>query len=109
LSFWGEFWRNQDKSNDDECEEKYLSKTKLYLLCKCGQGQEFFRRVCCLFNQNLVEVLILAVPRPVPSLLTQAIGNFANGLEMWLTGDMTDCPEEIMGNKVLAVSALAQN
>jgi hypothetical protein len=32
LSFWGEFWRNQDNSNGDECEEKYLSETKLYFL-----------------------------------------------------------------------------
>jgi regulatory factor X 1/2/3 len=43
-----------------------------------------------------------------PGSLTQAIRNFAKGLESWLTGAMTDCPEEMMHIKVSAVSALAQ-
>jgi regulatory factor X 1/2/3 len=60
-----------------------------------------------LFNQNLVEVLIPDVLKPVPMLLTRAICNFTNGLKSWLTGTITDCPEEIMLNKVLVVSALA--
>ncbi|XP_023723000.1 DNA-binding protein RFX2 isoform X3 [Cryptotermes secundus] len=108
-SLWREFWRSQDNNNGDECEEeKYLSKTKLYLLCKCGPVQQFVRRVDYLFYQNLVEVLIPDVLRPIPSSLTQAIRNFAKGLESWLTGAMTDCPEEMMHIKVSAVGALAQ-
>ncbi|XP_069703475.1 DNA-binding protein RFX2-like isoform X2 [Periplaneta americana] len=108
-SLWREFWRSQDNNNGDECEEeKYLSKTKLYLLCKCGPVQQFVRRVDYLFYQNLVEVLIPDVLRPIPSSLTQAIRNFAKGLESWLTAAMTGCPEEMMHIKVSAVSALAQ-
>ncbi|PSN51087.1 Transcription factor RFX3 [Blattella germanica] len=108
-SLWREFWRSQDNNNGDECEEeKYLSKTKLYLLCKCGPVQQFVRRVDYLFYQNLVEVLIPDVLRPIPSSLTQAIRNFAKGLESWLTSAMTGCPEEMMHIKVSAVSALAQ-
>jgi regulatory factor X 1/2/3 len=108
-SLWREFWRSQDVNNGDECEEeKYLSKTKLYLLCKCGPVQQFVRHVDYLFYQNLVEVLIPDVLRPIPSSLTQAIRNFAKGLESWLTAAMAGCPEEMMHIKVSAVSALAQ-
>jgi regulatory factor X 1/2/3 len=35
-----------------------------------------------------------------PGSLTQAIRNFAKGLEGWLTGAMTGCPEPIMNIKV---------
>ncbi|KDR21076.1 Transcription factor RFX3, partial [Zootermopsis nevadensis] len=112
-SLWREFWRSQDNNNGDECEEeKYLSKyvlrTKLYLLSKCGPVQQFVRRVDYLFYQNLVEVLIPDVLRPIPSSLTQVIRNFAKGLESWLTAAMTGCPEEMVNIKVSAVSALAQ-
>ncbi|XP_066992717.1 DNA-binding protein RFX2 isoform X2 [Anabrus simplex] len=108
-SLWREFWRSQDNNNGDECEEeKYLSKTKLLLLCKCGPVQQFVRRVDYLFYQNLVEVLIPDVLRPIPSSLTQAIRNFAKGLESWLSSAMTDCPQEMVMIKVSAVSAFAQ-
>nr|CAD7256512.1 unnamed protein product [Timema shepardi] len=108
-SLWREFWRSQDNNNGDECEEeKYLSKTKLYLLCKCPPVLLFVRRVDYLFYQNLVEVLIPDVLRPIPSSLTQAIRNFAKGLESWLTQAMQGCPEEMMHIKVSAVSAFAQ-
>jgi len=43
-----------------------------------------------------------------PGSLTQAIRNFAKGLESWLTAAMAGCPEEMMHIKVSAVSALAQ-
>ncbi|XP_071443815.1 DNA-binding protein RFX2 isoform X2 [Hetaerina americana] len=108
-SLWREFWRSQDNNNGDECEEeKYLSKTKLYLLCKCPPVQDFVRRVDYHFYQNLVEVLIPDVLRPIPSSLTQAIRNFAKGLEGWLTSAMNDCPDEMVQLKVSAVSAFAQ-
>ncbi|KAK7872733.1 hypothetical protein R5R35_011870 [Gryllus longicercus] len=108
-SLWREFWRSQDNNNGDECEEeKYLSKTKLYLLCKCSPVQQFVRRVDYLFYQNLVDVLIPDVLRPIPSSLTQSIRNFAKGLESWLTSAMTGCPEEMVQIKVSAVSAFAQ-
>ncbi|XP_058790783.1 DNA-binding protein RFX2 [Phymastichus coffea] len=108
-SLWREFWRSQDNNNGDECEEeKYLSKTKLYQLCKCPEVQDFIRRVDYTFYQNLVEVLMPDVLRPIPSPLTQSIRNFAKGLESWLTSAMNDCPEEMMQIKLTAVSAFAQ-
>ncbi|XP_011495622.1 PREDICTED: DNA-binding protein RFX2 [Ceratosolen solmsi marchali] len=108
-SLWREFWRSQDNNNGDECEEeKYLSKTKLYQMCKCIEVQDFIRRVDYTFYQNLVEVLMPDVLRPIPSPLTQSIRNFAKGLESWLTSAMNDCPEEMMHIKLTAVSAFAQ-
>jgi hypothetical protein len=106
---WREFWRGQDGKKGNECEEKNcLSKTKLYLLCNSGPVQQFVWRVDCLFYQNLLAVLFPDVLRPVPRSVTQAIRNFAEGLELWLTGAMNGCPEEIMHIKMSAVSALAQ-
>ncbi|XP_057342211.1 DNA-binding protein RFX2 isoform X1 [Microplitis mediator] len=108
-SLWREFWRSQDNNNGDECEEeKYLSKTKLYHMCKCGEVQDFIKTVDYTFYQNLVEVLMPDVLRPIPSTLTQSIRNFAKGLESWLTAAMNDCPEEMMQIKLTAVSAFAQ-
>lgn len=41
-----DFWRTSDNNNLDECEEeKYLSKSKLYLLCHCAEVQKFVREV----------------------------------------------------------------
>ncbi|XP_043472783.1 DNA-binding protein RFX2 isoform X2 [Leptopilina heterotoma] len=108
-SLWREFWRSQDNNNGDECEEeKYLSKTKLYQMCKCSEVQDFIRQVDYNFYQNLVEVLMPDVLRPIPSSLTQSIRNFAKGLESWLTSAMNDCPQEMMHIKLTAVSAFAQ-
>ncbi|CAG5102991.1 Similar to rfx3: Transcription factor RFX3 (Xenopus tropicalis) [Cotesia congregata] len=108
-SLWREFWRSQDNNNGDECEEeKYLSKTKLYHMCKCDEVQDFIKTVDYTFYQNLVEVLMPDVLRPIPSTLTQSIRNFAKGLESWLTAAMNDCPEEMMQIKLTAVSAFAQ-
>lgn len=108
-SLWREFWRSQDNNNGDECEEeKYLSKSKLYSLCKLPPIQEFMRSVDYVFYQNIVQVLIPDVLRPIPSSLTQSIRNFAKGLENWLTGAMNGCPQEMVLIKVSAVSALAQ-
>uniref|UniRef100_A0ABD2VWQ9 RFX-type winged-helix domain-containing protein n=1 Tax=Trichogramma kaykai TaxID=54128 RepID=A0ABD2VWQ9_9HYME len=108
-SLWREFWRLQDNNNGGECEEEtYLSKTKLYQVCKCIEVQEFIKKVDYMFYQNLVEVLMPDVLRPIPSPLTQSIRNFAKGLESWLTTAMNDCPEELMQIKLTAVSAFAQ-
>lgn len=43
---WRDFWRANDNNNLEECEEeKYLSKTKLYLLCHCAEVQNFIKEV----------------------------------------------------------------
>ncbi len=132
-SLWREFWRAQDNNNGDECEEeKYLSKYKLYTLSQCEAVQEFVKQVhrnsnanCKTFTkkkhifvlpqqvdytfyQNMVDVLIPDVLRPIPSSLTQAIRNFAKNLESWLTSAMTGCPDKIVQIKIGAVSAFSQ-
>lgn len=60
------------------------------------------------FYQNMVDVLIPDVLRPIPSSLTQAIRNFAKNLENWLTSAMTGCPDKIVQIKISAVSAFSQ-
>lgn len=108
-SLWREFWRAQDNNNGDECEEeKYLSKSKLYNLCQSEAVQNFMKQVDLLFYQNMVDVLIPDVLRPIPSSLTQAIRNFAKNLESWLTAAMSGCPENIVQIKLSAVAAFSQ-
>lgn len=53
-----------------------------------------------IFYQNIVQVLIPDVLRPIPSTLTQSIRNFAKGLENWLTSAMVGCPEDMLKIKV---------
>lgn len=108
-SLWREFWRAQDNNNMEECEEeKYLSKMKLFNLCQCEAVQTFMKQIDFQFYQNMVDVLIPDVLRPIPSTLTQSIRNFAKNLENWLTSAMIGCPEEIVQIKLSAVSAFSQ-
>lgn len=72
----------------------------MYSLCKLQPIQEFMRSVDYVFYQNIVQVLIPDVLRPIPSSLTQSIRNFAKGLENWLTGAMNGCPQEMVLIKV---------
>lgn len=106
-TLWQTFWRTQNGHGQNEY-EKLLSKSKLYILCKCEPVQQFVRRADYQFYQNLVDVLIPDVLRPIPSSLTQAIRNFAKSLEGWLASSMIGCPEEMIRVKLSAVSAFAQ-
>lgn len=48
-SLWRDFWRSSSNNNnniDESEEEKYLSKTKLYLLCQSKSVQDFVKQVC---------------------------------------------------------------
>ncbi|XP_033164571.1 DNA-binding protein RFX2 isoform X4 [Drosophila mauritiana] len=104
-----DFWRASDNNNLDECEEeKYLSKTKLYLLCHCAEVQKFVREVDYQFYQNTVDVIIPDVLRSIPNALTQAIRNFAKNLEIWLCESMLGVPEQLAQIKTNAVSAFCQ-
>ncbi|XP_034114500.1 DNA-binding protein RFX2 isoform X2 [Drosophila albomicans] len=104
-----DFWRTTDNNNLDECEEeKYLSKTKLYLLCHCAEVQNFVREVDYQFYQNTVDVIIPDVLRSIPNALTQAIRNFAKNLELWLCESMLGVPEQLAQIKTSAVSAFCQ-
>jgi regulatory factor X 1/2/3 len=108
-SLWREFWRGHDNISGDKSEEgKQLSKLKLYQLCNSGSVQQFVWRVDCLVYHNLLEVLFPDILRPVPILVTQAITNFADNLQLWLTEAMKGCPEKINNIKKSTVNALAQ-
>lgn len=41
-------------------------------MCKCSEVQDFIRKVDYTFYQNLVEVLMPNVLRPIPSMLHEA-------------------------------------
>lgn len=59
---WREFWRAQDNNNGDECEEeKYLSKSKLYVLCQCETIQNFIKQVNIVSNNSVRKILILFI------------------------------------------------
>lgn len=103
-SLWQDLWG----SNDCREPEKGLSQSKLRLLSKCEAVQKFVQHADYQFYQNLVDVLIPDVLRPIPSSLTQAIRNFAKSLEGWLTSAMQGCPEDMVKVKIGAVSAFAQ-
>lgn len=77
-----------------------LSRAKLYVLSRCEPVLTFVKKADYQFYQNLVEVLIPDVLRPIPGTLTQAIRNFAKGLENWLLTAMNGCPEDIIFVKV---------
>jgi regulatory factor X 1/2/3 len=108
-SLWTDLWRSQDNDNDDECEEEmYLSKRRLYLLCKFGPVQEFVRDVDYMLYQKTVETLFPNILNPIQISSTHAICDFAKDVESWLKGAMADCPEEMVCIKLLAVNALTQ-
>ncbi|CAN8027716.1 unnamed protein product, partial [Ixodes persulcatus] len=97
-SLWQSLWRVQGAECGDQ--EKLLSKSSLFVLCKCEPIQKFVQRADYQFYQNLVDVLIPDVLRPIPSSLTQAIRNFAKSLEGWLTSAMQGVPEDMVKVKV---------
>ncbi|XP_077499521.1 DNA-binding protein RFX2-like isoform X2 [Amblyomma americanum] len=103
---WHDLWG--DPGNESGDQEKGLSQAKLLLLCQCEAVQKFVQRADYQFYQNLVDVLIPDVLRPIPSSLTQAIRNFAKSLEGWLTSAMQGCPEDMVKVKIGGVSAFAQ-
>ncbi|GIY84784.1 hypothetical protein CDAR_281951 [Caerostris darwini] len=107
-TLWQTFWRCYNSGVNRREQEKLLSKTKFYQLCKHEPVLHFMRKSDYQFYQNLVDVLIPDVLRPIPSSLTQAIRNFAKCLETWLSTAMTGCPEQVIKVKVSAVSAFAQ-
>ncbi|XP_063058744.1 MHC class II regulatory factor RFX1 isoform X1 [Engraulis encrasicolus] len=115
-TLWKTFWRfDQNQSNDatdpatmhDES-EKRLPKSALVLLCKYEPVLNWSRECDNILYQNLVEVLIPDVLRPIPSALTQAIRNFGKSVETWLSNAMMNIPEEMVRVKVTCVGAFAQ-
>ncbi len=70
------------------------------MLARCEPVLTFVKKADYQFYQNLVEVLIPDVLRPIPGTLTQAIRNFAKGLEGWLLAAMKGCPDDMILVKV---------
>lgn len=46
-------------------------------MCRLDCVQEFIRQVDLTFYQNLIQVLVPDVLKPIPATLTQSIRNFA--------------------------------
>jgi len=112
-TIWRHFWRsaNNNEAVDvgmEEDPEKMLPKNKLYVLARCEPVLTFVKKADYQFYQNLVEVLIPDVLRPIPGTLTQAIRNFAKGLEGWLLAAMKGCPDDMILVKIAAVNAFSQ-
>lgn len=55
-----------------------------------------------------MEVLVPDVLRPIPASLTQAVRNFAKGLESWLQNSLDQIPKKMADVKVTSCSAFAQ-
>ncbi|XP_077461255.1 MHC class II regulatory factor RFX1-like isoform X1 [Stigmatopora argus] len=112
-TLWKSFWRFSQGSEAESLNlhhesEKRLPKSCLVLLCKFEPVLNWTRACDNLLYQMLVEILIPDVLRPIPSALTQAIRNFAKGLESWLSGALMNIPEEMVRIKVVCVNSFSQ-
>lgn len=123
-SLWQTFWRHpstdnksgsgaeEDESNrdggDDGEYESRLSQSKLLQLCEYDPVVAFIKASDHLLYQTLVEILIPDVLRPIPASLTQAVRNFAKGLEGWLINSLDQIPKKMADIKVSTCSAFAQ-
>ncbi|CAG0880314.1 unnamed protein product [Darwinula stevensoni] len=119
---WRSFWQggdgdggsnsgpqhNGNNSNSSFTEERPLNQDRILRLCELRPVLTFIQTADYNFYQGLVDLLIPEVLRPIPSTLTQAIRNFAKGLEGWLTSAMENAPPDVVHVKVCAVSAFAQ-
>ncbi|XP_039766924.1 MHC class II regulatory factor RFX1 isoform X3 [Ornithorhynchus anatinus] len=99
-SLWKTFWRYNLIEGPfmviyDEA-EKRLPKNRLVILSKYKSVLRWTKDCDILLYQGLVEILIPDVLRPIPSVLMQAIRNFAKSLESWLTNAMINIPEEMV-------------
>lgn len=77
-----------------------IFRAKLYVLSRCEPVLTFVKKADYQFYQNLVEVLIPDVLRPIPADLTLDIRNFGRNLENWLLSAMSGCPEDVVVVKV---------
>lgn len=55
----------------------FISRSKLFSLCSLEPVQHFMKQVDLMFYQNLIQVLVPDVLKPIPATLTQSIRNFA--------------------------------
>ncbi|KAG9353825.1 hypothetical protein JZ751_011949, partial [Albula glossodonta] len=107
---WQTFWRYSSSSSVEGTtilensgvseSEARLPQAKVLLLCKSEAVLKWMSACDYVMYQALVEILIPDVLRPIPSALTQAIRNFAKGLEGWLTNAMSAIPQKMIQTKV---------
>ncbi|XP_068726666.1 DNA-binding protein RFX2-like isoform X1 [Montipora capricornis] len=122
-SLWQTFWRHsaadnktgqgedqdgQKDAGDDGEYESRLSQSKLLQLCEYDPIITFVKACDQLLYQTLVEVLIPDVLRPIPASLTQAVRNFAKGLESWLVKSLDQIPKKMADVKISSCGAFAQ-
>ncbi|UYV67710.1 RFX3 [Cordylochernes scorpioides] len=107
-TIWQTFWRTYSSSHILGELEKLLAKEKLYQMCSYQAVLHFMQDTDLQFYQNLVDILIPDVLRPIPTSMTQSIRHFAKHLEGWLTGAMRAAPREAIQAKLSAAGALSQ-
>ncbi|XP_035211003.1 transcription factor RFX3-like [Stegodyphus dumicola] len=105
-SLWYSFWNSSSENRNQS--DTLLTRPLLLTLLSYDPIREFIKQTDYQFYQNLVDVLIPDVLRPIPSTLTQAIRNFAKSLEGWLKAAVSECGDEILNIKLSAISAFAQ-
>ncbi|XP_075147796.1 DNA-binding protein RFX2-like [Haematobia irritans] len=102
---WRDFWQ---QASEHLHLDKYMTKRKWDLLCISPTIQKFIQDIDYQFFQNMVDVIIPDVLRSMPNILTQAIRNFANNMEIWLGDCMAGVPEQMVQIKNSTVSAFSQ-
>ena len=85
----------------DEESEHQLPKEKLLQLTSLELITDYISACDYLLYQCIVDFLIPNVLRPIPGTLTQAIRNFAKGLETWLTNTIQGYSPILVKSKVL--------
>nr|NP_001071807.1 regulatory factor X [Ciona intestinalis]BAE06671.1 regulatory factor X [Ciona intestinalis] len=109
-NLWQSFWRADSENMMKSELEAKLPRHKLMIMCNWIPVQRWIKDSDHMMYQSLVEVLIPDVLRPIPSALTQAIRNFAKGLEAGLNNALkkADIPPDLTKLKIAAVSAFSQ-
>ena len=97
----------KSRPNGDASENR-MPRLKLVQLVSHPVIQYYMRRIDSSLYQSLVYTLLPDMLRPIPSSLTQAIRNFAKGMEGWLKNSMIGLPEEAVKAKLGPAVAFAQ-
>ncbi|OUC49730.1 RFX DNA-binding domain protein [Trichinella nativa] len=110
---WRCFWMTAGPLNtitdvSDSSPASGLTRGQLYNLCSMKPILEYIREMDCQFYQVVVNVLITNILKPIPTMLTQSIRNFAKQLEPTLSAVLEDVPEELFNVKLDAGRSFGQ-
>ncbi|KFD66886.1 hypothetical protein M514_02366 [Trichuris suis] len=115
--FWRYFWQPTEvtSSLDEESTDSLsagpssgLTRQQLHDLCTLKPIQKYIHVMDCQFYQVIVNILLVNVLRPMPSLLTQSIRSFAKQLETSLSESLVGLPEAVQCIKLDAARSFAQ-